>query len=113
MQVGYVTARTLPCLLCAFGVLSSISHPSAAVPGAPVPRHRAALGRVLRYMGGVIGFGLRSACIITGFTLHLRVGASHGREAHHTTAGFYKLRSVDCIFVSGACIYALKRARDA
>ena len=105
-QVGYVAGRTLPGLLFAFGVLSCVACPSAAIPDAPAPGHRAALGRVLRYMSGVIGFGLRFAHNATGFTLRLYVDASHGREAHHTAAGFCKSRSGGCIFGSGACIYA-------
>ena len=64
------------------------------------------LGRVLRYMSGVIGFGLRFAHAAIGFALCLYAGASHGRGAHHTAAGFCKSRSGGCIFASGACIYA-------
>ena len=57
-------------------------------------------------MNGVIDLRLRFAHVATGFTLRLYVGASHGREAHHTAAGFCKSRSGGCIFASGACIYA-------
>ena len=59
----------------------------------------------MRYMSGVIGFGLRSAYVATGFALRLYTDASHGREAHHTAAGFCESRSSGCIFASGACIY--------
>jgi hypothetical protein len=105
-QVGYVATRTIPSLLFAFGILASVACPSAAVPDAPAPGHRAALGRTLRYMQGAIGEGLRFAHNNTGFSLRLYVDASHGREAHHTAAGFCKSRSGGCIFGSGACIYA-------
>ena len=47
-QVGYVAARTLPCLFFAFGIMSSVAYPPAAVPDAPASGHRAALGGVLR-----------------------------------------------------------------
>ena len=103
-QVGHVTAHTLPGLLSAFGVLSCVACPSATTPDAPAPVHRAALGRVLRYMSGVIGFGLRFAYVTTGFTLRIYADASYGREAHHTAVGFCKSRSGGCIFASGACI---------
>ena len=104
--MGYVAARTLSVPPFAFGILSCVACPSAAVPDAPAPGHRAALGRVLRYMSGVIGFGLRFAHVATGFTLRIYVNASHGREAHHTAAGFCKSRFSGCIFASGACICA-------
>jgi hypothetical protein len=105
-QVGYVASRTMPGLLFAFGVLSCVASPTAAVPDAPAPGHRAALGRVLRYMHGTVGAGLRFAHAATGFRLRMYVDASHGREAHHTAAGFCKSRSGGCIFASGACVYA-------
>ena len=53
-------------------------------------------------MSGVIGFGLRFAHVATGFALRLYVGASHGREAHHTAAGFCKSPSGGCMFALGA-----------
>ena len=104
--MGCVAARTLPDLPFAFGILSYVARPSAAVPDAPAPGHRAALGRVLRYMSGVIGFGLHFGHVPTGFTLHLYAGASHGRGTHHTAAGFCKSRSGGCILAPSAYIYA-------
>ena len=96
----------MPSLLFAFGILSTVACPSAAVPDAPAPGHRSALARVLRYMSGMIGYGLRFAHNHTGFALRLYIDASHGREAHHTAAGFRKSRSGGCILASGACIHA-------
>ena len=49
---------------------------------------RAAIGRVLQDMSGMIGFELRFAYVTTGFTIRLYVSASHGRETHHTAARF-------------------------
>ena len=36
-EIGYLACRTMPWLLFTYGVLSSVSTPSLAMPNAPVP----------------------------------------------------------------------------
>ena len=49
---------TRPDLVFAFGVLSTVSAPSRAIPDAPTPTHRRGLARTIRYISTSRDLGL-------------------------------------------------------
>ena len=110
-QLGYLATHTMPWLLDAFGLFSSTSRQSVAIPKAPMPGHRAALARTLRYISGAGRQGLTYAKQ-KSFNLTGYCGASHDREMHRTASGFCKSRSGGCIVASGASIYAFSQAQQ-
>jgi hypothetical protein len=111
-QLGYLATHTMPWLLYAFGIFSSTSRPSVAIPDAPMPGHRAALARTMRYIKGAARHGLLYTRQRKGFTLTGYCDASHGREMHRTASGFCKSRSGGCIVASGASIHAFSQAQQ-
>ena len=82
-SIGYLATKTRPGLLFAHGVLSTVASPSATLPDAPCPGHRAALCRVLRYLKGTTELGLSYERDPRGLRLTAWMDASHGREVHH------------------------------
>ena len=98
-------------VLYASCIFSSTSRPSVTIPNAPMPGHRAALARTLRYIIGARRHGLSHTRQSKGFTITGYYGASHGREMHTTASGFCKSRSGGCIIASGASIRAFSQVQ--
>jgi len=102
----------MPSLLYAFGTFSSVTRPSTAVPSAPIAAHRAALARCLRFIRSFGHVGLTFTRAAT-YTFTAYCDASHGREVHHTAAGFCKSRSGGAIIAAGAVIAAFSTIQQA
>ena len=111
-QLGYLATHTMPWLLYAFGIFSSTSRPSVAIPDAPMPGHHAALARTMRYISGAGHHGLSYTRQSEGFAITGYCDASRGREMHRTAHGFCKSRSGGCIATSGASTHAFPQAQQ-
>ena len=111
-QLSYLVAHTMPWLLCASNIFSSTSRPSVAIPDAPMPGHRTALARTIRYISGAGHYGLSYTQQSEGFTLTGYCDVSHGREMHQTASGFCMSRSGGCIVASGASTHAFSQAQQ-
>mgnify|MGYP001450060460 CR=1 FL=1 len=105
-SIGYLATKTRPGLLFAHGVLSTVASPSATLPDAPCPGHRAALCRVLRYLKGTTELGLSYERDPRGLRLTAWMDASHGREVHHTASGYCKSRSGGFVTMNNAMVLA-------
>ena len=111
-QLGYLATHAMTWLLYAFGIFSSTSRPSVTTPDAPMPGHRAALARTLRYISGAGRHGLSYTRQSEGYTLTGFCDTLHGREMHRAASGFCKSRFGGCIAAPGASIHAFPQAQQ-